>query len=85
VDLYSHYAGRSAEHHRNHPLAWDEMCFEASGDGAATDWLPLEENDKLKEGVEFRYTVVLSEIVGEFGDLLTQVVAGGGRGGPCGR
>jgi hypothetical protein len=48
VDRYPNDASRSAEHHRNHPLAWDEICFDASCDGEAMDWLPLEENDKLK-------------------------------------
>jgi hypothetical protein len=49
VDRYPHDVGRSAEHHRNYPLTWDELCFEASCDGEPMDWLPLVEDDRVKE------------------------------------
>lgn len=48
VDRYPNDAKHSADHHRNHPLNWDEICFDASCDGEAMDWLPMVENDKLK-------------------------------------
>ena len=49
VDRYPDEPERSNQHHRDHPLTWDELALVASCAGEPMDWRPKTDRDALKE------------------------------------
>lgn len=49
VDRYPNESERSNQHHREHPLTWDELHLIASSGGERMDWRPKTDRDAYKE------------------------------------
>jgi peptide deformylase len=49
VDRYPNEIERSNQHHRTHPLSWDELHLVATCGGERMDWRPKTDRDAFKE------------------------------------
>jgi peptide deformylase len=49
VDRYPNESERSNQHHRTHPLTWDELHLIASSGGERMEWRPKADRDSYKE------------------------------------